>query len=493
MRRPGARRGPRLEPPRHVPALEARASPPEDRGAGLHGATRQERGRAARPVRRPRARDEQLPQRRRRPRGPLEAGRAHRADRPPSRPRAPSRRRPRDLRAARAPPRVRHDHAGLRPRLHVLHRAVHPRARGVAPARGRPGGGRAPRGRRRARGHVPRAERQHVRQRPARRGRALRAPRGSRGGAGPRPDPLPDQQPLRHDGGHDAPLRGAPEGHAVAAHPRAVGERRGARAHEADLHGRPLPRGRRLGAPPRRRRRDHVGLHRGLPGRDRRGLREDAAARRGDRVRPVVRLQVQRAAEHPRREAPRGRRPRGGEARPQPRVARRPGPPRRRGQPRAPRALRRGAPRRDQPHRRDPAQRSHAREPARARDRPTRGSSAGSPWRASRRSRPTRSRGTSSRSSRPSAPGASGEAGGARRPPLARPPPPGATPRSCARPWSWRRSGACASSPTRPSGASWSRADGSSGGAGTRPTEDPTPRSRRWRRPGGTRAARPST
>ena len=41
-------------------------------------------------------------------------------------------------------------------------------------------------------------------------------------GDGDRPHPLPDQQPLRHDRGHDAALRGRAEGHALAPHPRAV-------------------------------------------------------------------------------------------------------------------------------------------------------------------------------------------------------------------------------------------------------------------------------
>jgi hypothetical protein len=125
----------------------------------------------------------------------------------------------------------------------------------------------------------------------------------------------------------------------VAAHPRAVGVRRGAPAHEAHVHGRRLPRGRRVGPAPRPGRRDHVGLHRRFSGGDRRRLPRDAPARGRGPVRPGVRLQVQRAAEHPRRAADGGRRPRGGEARAEPRSPRRAGPDRARGEPRARGAL----------------------------------------------------------------------------------------------------------------------------------------------------------
>ncbi len=95
-----------------------------------------------------------------------------------------------------------------------------------------------PRRRRRARGHVPRPEHQHVRERPPRRGGHLHAARGGREGRGHRPPALPHLEPLRHERGHDAALRRRAEGHALAPHPRAVGLGHRARAHEAHVHGR---------------------------------------------------------------------------------------------------------------------------------------------------------------------------------------------------------------------------------------------------------------
>ena len=182
--------------------------------------------------------------------------------------------------------------------LLVLHRALDARPRGLAAARRARRRGPRARRRRRARGHAAGPERQLLRAQRAAADVVRRAAGRARRDRGPRPHPLHEPAPLRHEGGRRPRARRA--GERLRAHPpaAAVGLLARAQADAAHLLARALPRPR--GADPRARPglRDHHRRHRRLPGGDGGGLRADARGRRGGRLRRRLHVHLLAPARH---------------------------------------------------------------------------------------------------------------------------------------------------------------------------------------------------
>ena len=157
----------------------------------------------------------------------------------------------------------------------------------------------AARGRRRARDHAARPERQLVRPRPRRRAvpAAVRRPAArARRGRRSRSHPLHVAAPEGPAPGDDRGDGGVRVGVRAPAPAAPGGERPHARAHAPRLHRRALPHAARGRARRDPRPRRHHRSHRRLPRRDRRRLRAHARGRRHRRVRRRVHVRVLAAA-----------------------------------------------------------------------------------------------------------------------------------------------------------------------------------------------------